>query len=85
MPAPNEPPRRPGTPPPAKPSGPPSAAPAPTSPQRLGKARPESTVTLMVQSGQAPGGLSPAKAPDAPPAKPPSFFARAWAAIKGWF
>ena len=77
MPAPNEPPS----------SGSSTNGPqTPASPQqRMAKARPESTVTLMIQSGQAPGGLHPAQAQGSPPAPRPNLFARAWAAFKGWF
>ena len=63
----------------------PTPTPAVASPQRLAKARPESTVTLMVQSGQAPGGLVPTQSPSAAPAKNIGPLARAWAALKSWF
>jgi hypothetical protein len=58
--------------------------------ERLAGARPESTVTLMVQSGQAPGALAPgvasASAPgSAPGAAKQGWLARWWAVLKSRF
>ncbi len=53
---------------------------------KLAKARPESTVTLMIQSGQAPGGLKPVPAQgQGASSKRPALLARAWAAFKSWW
>ena len=79
MPAPNDP-HNAGAPKPAPPP-----APAPGSPPRPPQAQQVSTVTLMVQSGQAPGGLASAPAQQAAPPKSTHPLARAWAAIKAWF
>ncbi len=62
-----------------------SSPPASVGPQRLSKARPESTVTLMVQSGQAPGAVSPQRATPQVPAAKPGVLTRAWLAVKAWF
>ncbi|MCC6249329.1 MAG: hypothetical protein IT499_16445 [Rubrivivax sp.] len=54
--------------------------------ERLARARPESTVTLMVQAGQKPGGLDPSSAsPAAAPAgpAPQGWWARLRAALTG--
>ena len=61
----------------------PSVAPHPGA-ERLGKAKPESTVTLMVQSGEAPGGLgaAPAAATTRSPMPPqPNLLMRVWRAL----
>jgi hypothetical protein len=72
-----------------RPGGPEGTRPPPpaasVNPQQLSRARPESTVTLMVQSGQAPGGLTPKPASDAAPAPKPGLWSRAWATMKSWF
>lgn len=79
MPAPNDP-RKASAPKPA--AAPP---PAPGSPRRPSPTQPESTVTLMVQSGQAPGGLASKPMQEAAPQKRAGALARAWAAFKSWF
>lgn len=52
--------------------------------RKLMQAGPESTITLMVESGQAPGNPVPGRTPAAPP-PPVGVWARLRASIKSWF